>query len=219
MLHIMEVNRTSKRLIVGYHKVQFWDRCLFLFISMTPVLSAKVPHQCYLMITTTCFYWSWCHLYLEWCHSRFGYYNGIDCGFIAKVTSSTSSIDDKFSWKDRVSSVCRKVFSRLGAMIKVRTCRNCSKREKYIRARDPFSWWSFHQNLNYLSNSFCSDSNLAGADFCQPVTTIIAYDKYDTRYIQICCQCMRKICFDDHKNEIRENEILVTLEMCLTVMS
>ena len=39
--------------------------------------------------------------------------------------------------------------------------------EKYIRARDPFSWRSIHQNLNSLGNSFCSDSNLAGASLCR----------------------------------------------------
>ena len=32
-----------------------------------------------------------------------------------------------------------------------------------IRARDPFPWRSIHQNLTSLGNSFCSDSNLAGA--------------------------------------------------------
>ena len=39
--------------------------------------------------------------------------------------------------------------------------------EKYIRARDPLPWWSIHQNLNSLGNSFCSDSNLAGASLCR----------------------------------------------------
>ena len=55
MLHMMEVNPTDKWLSVGYHEVQFWAHCLFWFTSMTFVLSAKIPHQYYLLMTPTCF--------------------------------------------------------------------------------------------------------------------------------------------------------------------
>ena len=67
--------------------------------------------------------------------------------------------------------------------------------EKHIRARDPFPWRSIHQNLYSLGNSFCSDSNLAGANLCRY--------KFCTRQVwhetYICCQGMRKICSDDQK--------------------
>ena len=62
--------------------------------------------------------------------------------------------------------------------------------EKYIRARDPFPWRSIHQNLNSLGNSFCSDSNLAGATLCR-------YNFCTWHETHICCQGMRKICSDD----------------------
>ena len=64
--------------------------------------------------------------------------------------------------------------------------------EKYIRARDPFPWRSIHQNLNSLGNSFCSDSNLAGATLCR-------YNFCTWHETHICCQGMRKICSDDQK--------------------
>ena len=59
--------------------------------------------------------------------------------------------------------------------------------EKYIRARDPFRWRSIHQNLNSLGNSFCSDSNLAGASLCR----YIAHDRYDTRPIYAVKACTK----------------------------
>ena len=64
--------------------------------------------------------------------------------------------------------------------------------EKYIRVRDPFPWRSIHQNLNSLGNSFCSDSNLAGATLCR-------YNFCTWHETHICCQGMRKICSDDQK--------------------
>ena len=67
--------------------------------------------------------------------------------------------------------------------------------EKYIRARDPFPWQSIHQNLNSLGNSFCSDSNLAGASF-RRYNFCTWQVWHETR---ICCQGMRKICSDDQK--------------------
>ena len=67
--------------------------------------------------------------------------------------------------------------------------------EKYIRARDPFRWRSIHQNLNSLGNSFCSDSNLAGASLCR-----YNYCTWQVWHeTHICCQGMRKICSDDQK--------------------
>ena len=67
--------------------------------------------------------------------------------------------------------------------------------EKYIRARDPFRWRSIHQNLNSLGNSFCSDSNLAGASLCR-----YNYCTWQVWHeTHICCQGMRKICSDGQK--------------------
>ena len=67
--------------------------------------------------------------------------------------------------------------------------------EKYIRARDPFRWRSIHQILNSLGNSFCSDSNLAGASLCR-----YNYCTWQVWHeTHICCQGMRKICSDDQK--------------------
>ena len=65
--------------------------------------------------------------------------------------------------------------------------------EKYIRARDPFPGRSFHQNLNPLGNSFCSDSNLAGANLCR--YNFCTWQVWHGTYI--CCQSMRKICSED----------------------
>ena len=67
--------------------------------------------------------------------------------------------------------------------------------EKYIRARDPFPWRSIHQNLNSLGNSFCSDSNLAGATLCR--YNFSTWQVWHETHI--CCQGMRKICSDDQK--------------------
>ena len=67
--------------------------------------------------------------------------------------------------------------------------------EKYIRARDPFPWRSIHQNLNSLGNSFCSDSNLAGATLCR--YNFCTWQVWHETHI--CCQGMRKICSDDQK--------------------
>ena len=67
--------------------------------------------------------------------------------------------------------------------------------EKYIRARDPFPWRSIHQNLNSLGNSFCSDSNSAGASLCR--YNFCTWQVWHETHI--CCQGMRKICSDDKK--------------------
>ena len=67
--------------------------------------------------------------------------------------------------------------------------------EKYIRARDPFPRRSIHQNLNSLGNSFCSDSNLAGATLCR--YNFCTWQVWHETHI--CCQGMRKICSDDQK--------------------
>ena len=55
MLHMMEVNPTGKLLSVGYHKVQFGAHCFYWFTSITFVLAEKIPYQCYLLMTPTCF--------------------------------------------------------------------------------------------------------------------------------------------------------------------
>ena len=67
--------------------------------------------------------------------------------------------------------------------------------EKYIRVRDPFPWRSIHQNLNYFGNSFCSDSNLAGASLCR--YNFCTWQVWHETHI--CCQGMGKICSDDQK--------------------
>ena len=70
----------------------------------------------------------------------------------------------------------------------------------------------------FFSNSFCSDSNLASADLCQHIATIVAHDMYDTWDL---CSQLRHVqnLFWWPENEIRQNEIFITLEMWITVTS